>query len=210
MISKYELFLFDFDGTLFDTYESSVYVFEEAYKRKGIKINREEILGYTREPISLSYRKITGSLDGFEDFIKDINELVFSQKVTDMATMYEDTLPTLKYLKYHDKKIGIVTSNAKEHILDVLNKHGIAKYFDVIVGNKECPTPKPSPQPIYKALELLNFEDKEKVVYIGDALNDTIAAQNAGIKPVLLDRLDEFDDMSEDYKIIRSLNEIIG
>ena len=208
MINNYEVFLFDFDGTLFDTLESSIYVFEEAYRRQGYKIRHEDILGYTREPIPNSYERVTGSLDGYDEFIKSIDELVFSQKVVDMAKMYEDTERTLKTLKEQNKIVGIVTSNAKEHVLDVLRKHKIEKYFDIIVGNREASTPKPSPLPILTALKTLNYTEKEKVVYIGDALNDALAAVNAGVKPVLLDRLQEFKELSE-YKIIESLDEIV-
>ena len=207
MINQYDVFLFDFDGTLFDTLESSIYVFEEAYKNIGIKVNHDEVLGYTREPIPVSYKRLLGSMDGYADFIKDIDHLVMSQKVVDMAEIYEDTAGILKYLKENKKIVGIVTSNAKVHVIDVLNKFGLLSYFDVIVGNREAPNPKPSPEPILKALELLKYVDKEKVVYIGDSLNDALAAINAGVNPILLDRLHEFGDYKQ-YKIINSLDEI--
>ena len=56
MLKEYDIYLFDFDGTLFDTLESSIYVFEEAYRRIGVSIDRNKILGYTREPIPNSYK----------------------------------------------------------------------------------------------------------------------------------------------------------
>ena len=208
-MNSYEVFLFDFDGTLFDTLDSSIYVFEEAYRRMGVAIDRNEVLRLTREPISVSYKRIMGNMDNFDKFIEHINELVFSDKVTNMAVIYDDTKAVLNYLKDNKKIIGIVTSNAKDHLLDVLRRFNLENSFDVIVGNREASVPKPSPIPILKALELLDYKDKEKVVYIGDSLNDALAAVNAGVKPVLLDRLDEFGEL-EDYKIINSLNEIKG
>ncbi len=208
-MDNYEVFLFDFDGTLFDTLDSSIYVFEEAYRRMGVSIDRSSVLRLTREPISSSYKRIMGNMDNFDKFIEHINELVFSDKVTNMAVIYEDTKSIIKYLKDNEKIIGIVTSNAKDHLLDVLKRFDLENSFDVIVGNREASTPKPSPIPILKALELLDYKDKEKVVYIGDALNDALAAINAGVKPILLDRLHEFGEL-KDYKIINSLNEIIG
>ena len=207
MINQYDVFLFDFDGTLFDTLESSIYVFEEAYKNIGIQVNHDEVLGYTREPIPISYKRLLGSLDGYDKFIAHIDELIFSQKVLDLTEIYSDTAGILKYLKEQNKKVGIVTSNAKKHVEDVLNKFGLLSYFDVIVGNKEAPIPKPSPEPILKALELLNYSNKEKVVYIGDSLNDALAAVNAEVNPILLDRLNEFSDYKQ-YKLINSLDEI--
>ena len=207
MLNEFDIFLFDFDGTLFDTLESSIYVFEEAYKHIGIKVNHNEVLGYTREPIPNSYKRLVGSMDGYPSFIKDIDDLVHSQKVVDMTEIYSETAEILKFLKANKKIVGIVTSNSKKHVIDVLNKFGLTSYFDVIVGNKEAPNPKPSPEPILKALELLGEFNKEKVVYIGDALNDAIAATNAGVTPILLDRLDEFSEYKQ-YRIINNLKKI--
>lgn len=207
MLNEFDIFLFDFDGTLFDTLESSIYVFEEAYKHIGIKVNHDEVLGYTREPIPNSYKRLVGSMEGYPSFIKDIDDLVHSQKVVDMTKIYSETAEILKFLKANKKIVGIVTSNSKKHVIDILNKFGLASYFDVIVGNREAPNPKPSPEPILKALELLGEHNKEKVVYIGDALNDVIAATNTGITPILLDRLNEFSEYKQ-YRIINNLEKI--
>ena len=125
-----------------------------------------------------------------------------------MAEIYRDTAEILKLLKANKKTVGIVTSNAKDHVIDVLKRFDLVDYFDVIVGNKEAPTPKPSPEPILKALELLRIKDKNKVVYIGDSLNDALAAKNAKIKPILLDRLNEFRHI-EEYEVISSLEDIV-
>ena len=208
MLKDYDIYLFDFDGTLFDTLESSIYVFEEAYRRIGVSIDRDKILGYTREPIPNSYKRVMGSMDGYPAFIKSIDELVFSDKVTNMAEIYSDTASTIKELKKQGKVVGIVTSNAKSHIIDVLNRFDLTKDFDIIVGNREAPVPKPSPEPILKALELLTYKgNKNRVIYIGDSLNDAIAAKNAGISPLLIDRLNEFKESG--YPVIDSLDEII-
>lgn len=208
MLKNYDVFLFDFDGTLFDTLESSIYVFEEAYRRIGVTINREDILGYTREPIPVSYEKLMGSLDGYGEFIKDIDRLVFSQKVVDMTEIYEDTKRVIEALKKHNKIVGIVTSNSKLHVIDILKKFDMENDFDVIVGNKEASTPKPSPIPILTAIETLNLTcPKERIAYIGDAINDAIAATNAKVKPILLDRLNEFSYL--DYELIHNLDELV-
>ena len=43
-MQEFKLYLFDFDGTLFDTLPSSKYVFLMAYKNIGISIKEEDVL----------------------------------------------------------------------------------------------------------------------------------------------------------------------
>ena len=81
-------------------------------------------------------------------------------------------------------------------------------FFNVLVGNREAPNPKPNPEPILKALEMINYQgNKKEVCYVGDSLNDCLSAVKAGIVPILLDRSDEYADSS--YQRIKSLKELL-
>ena len=76
------------------------------------------------------------------------------------------------------------------------------------MGNREAPNPKPNPEPILTALEMIGYKgDKKDVCYVGDSLNDCLAASNAGVVPILLDRDDEYKDAP--YKRIKSLSELL-
>ena len=105
--------------------------------------------------------------------------------------------------------LGIVTSNNVPHVRDVLKKFDMqSDFFTVLVGNREAPNPKPSPEPILKALEMIHYQgDKKEVCYVGDSLNDCLSAVKAGITPILLDRHDEYQD--NQYLKIKSLKELL-
>ena len=208
-MQKFQLYLFDFDGTLFDTLPSSQYVFLMAYQKLGISFDNDEVVKWTREPLPISYKKLGAPKDKYYDFIKDIDKLVTSQKSTDLTNIYDDTYDTIIDLKMVEADLGIVTSNNAIHVRDVLRKFDMQKdFFNVIVGNREAPTPKPHPEPILKALEMIDYHgDKKDVCYVGDSLNDCLSAVNAGIVPILLDRNDEFQDVP--YQKIKSLKELI-
>ena len=208
-MQKFLLYLFDFDGTLFDTLPSSKYVFKKAYENIGINLDEEEVLGFTREPIPVSYARKGLPKEQYPAFIEDINTYVNSIESVNLTNIYDDTYDTVIDLRMDEADLGIVTSNHATHVRDVLKKFDMQKdFFSVIVGNKEAPTPKPSPEPILKALEMIGYKgDKKDVCYVGDSLNDCIASLKAGVVPILLDRNNEYKDAP--YLRIHSLKELL-
>lgn len=208
-MDKYNLYLFDFDGTLFDTLPSSKYVFKKAYENIGFTFNEDDVLGFTREPIPDSYKRIGAPKEKWRVFINYIEEYVRSQESVNLTDIFDDTYDTIIDLRMDEADLGIVTSNNVPHVRDVLKKFDMQKdFFKVLVGNQEAPNPKPSPEPILKALEMIGYRgDKKNVCYVGDSLNDCISAVNAGVVPILLDRNDEYQDAP--YKRIKSLSELL-
>ena len=208
-MEKYNLYLFDFDGTLFDTLPSSKYVFKKAYEKIGISLNEDDVLGFTREPIPDSYERIGAPKEQWRVFINYIEQYVNSQESINLTGIYDDTYDTIIDLRMQEADLGIVTSNNIPHVREILKKFDMQKdFFQVLVGNREAPNPKPSPEPILKALEMINYQgDKKDVCYVGDSLNDCLSAINAGIVPILLDRDDEYQGVP--YKRIKSLSELL-
>ena len=207
---KAQIYAFDFDGTLFDTLETSKYVFRKAYEFLGIKLNEEEVLQFTREPIPISYKRMNAPLEKYDAFMAQIEKyLNTTQESIDLTDIYDDTYDTIIDLRMDEADLGIVTSNNVPHVRDILRKFDMQKdFFTVLVGNREAPNPKPSPEPILKALEMINYKgDKKDVCYVGDSLNDCLSAVNAGVVPILLDRDDEYKDAP--YQTIKSLKELL-
>ena len=209
-MQKFQLYLFDFDGTLFNTLETSKYVFRKAYQFLGIPLNEDEVLQFTREPIPVSYKRMGAPIEKYDAFMAQIEKYLNTTKESiDLTDIYDDTYDTIIDLRMDEADLGIVTSNNVPHVRDILRKFDMQKdFFTVLVGNREAPNPKPSPEPILKALEMINFKgDKKDVCYVGDSLNDCLSAVNAGVVPILLDRNDEYKDAP--YLRIHSLNELL-
>ena len=209
-MQKFQLYLFDFDGTLFDTIETSKYVFRKAYEFLGMPLDEDEVLQFTREPIPVSYQRMGAPIEKYDAFMEQIEKYLNTTKESiDLTDIYDDTYDTIIDLRMDEADLGIVTSNNVPHVRDILRKFDMQKdFFTVLVGNREAPNPKPSPEPILKALEMIKYKgDKKDVCYVGDSLNDCIAAVNAGVVPILLDRNDEYKDAP--YLRIRSLSELL-
>ena len=128
-------------------------------------------------------------------FGDEIIRLLDDPDVLKATKAYDEVKEVLKELHNRGKKLGIVTSNNKKHVGDVLDFLGIDRnYFQIIVGNQETKKHKPNPDPILKAMELLGIDDKSKVTYVGDGLDDMRSAKNAEVTPILVDRLNEYKD----------------
>jgi pyrophosphatase PpaX len=84
-------------------------------------------------------------------------------------------------LKQHGKRLGLVTSKVRSGAIRGLRVANLESSFDVIVGADEVKNPKPHPEPVLIALDLLKARPEE-TVFIGDARYDIVCGHAAGVK----------------------------
>ena len=207
-MEEFDVYLFDFDGTLVDSHESLKEIFKRAYKAVGVDVSDDYIRRLMRVQLQQGYKELNAPQD--EDsialFASEIIRLLDEEEITKLVTNYDDVKQALYVLHSMGKKLAIVTSNNQKHVRDVLRHLDIDEnLFTVIVGNKETKRHKPYPDPVLKALELMNIST-DGVCYVGDGLDDMTSATSAGVYPILLDRLDEYGDSN--HVVIKTLEEL--
>ena len=208
-MKRYKLYLFDFDGTLLNTMAALEYVFTVGYEHVGMKFDPKDTVEFARIPLSEGYKRMNGKPENWQEFVDYIHKSLDFPKAIESNEPYEESLEFLKYLKDNKIHAGIVTSNKTTHVIDVLNVFNIPiDTFDVYMGNQEYKRFKPHPEPILMAIKATGRNYKlEDVVYVGDGMNDTLCANNAGVDAVLIDRIGEFPE-SDKYIRIRNLKEL--
>jgi putative hydrolase of the HAD superfamily len=112
----------------------------------------------------------------------------FCEEFMNFVRIDENAKSALK--KLHGKyKLGIVSNFAiPECVLKLLDKHGLAGFFDAVVVSGAVNRRKPSPEIFKKALEELGV-DAEEAVFVGDTVDaDIQGAKSLGMKTIFIER----------------------
>lgn len=179
-----EALLFDFDGVIVDSWDSTIDYFSETlnYFNYPTPQRKDFISLLGLKSIDITRGLLPKDVD--EQKLQEIHEYSkkMSLKYITHVKLIEKAITIIKQLK-KSYKIGLVTSRGKATAKILLKKFKLYSYFDVIIDREDIQNHKPHPEGIHAAMKKLNVS---KAVYIGDAKGDVEAARNAGIKSVLI------------------------
>lgn len=199
-------FIWDFDGTLFDTYPGMVHAFKLALVDEGINENEENILNYMKKSAQEAinhYQEFYGLGEDFVGRMKKYDKEIGLQKVRPFPYAEE-------ICKW------IVDCGARNHILthrgytthSLLKKFNMEELFIEIVTKNSGFKRKPDPEGYAYLIDKYKM-DKDKVLIVGDRELEILAAKAVGVKVCLYDtnKVEYFE--KPDY-IISSLEELKG
>ncbi len=174
--------IFDFDYTLGDTTGGIVAAFNYAFSEMGLPAQAtEDIKKTVGLTLHDSFRILTGNPDrDAADRFFDLFQIAAKKTLAPSASLYEHTMPTLEYFRRAGCRLGIVTSKHRHQIVDIFDKFGITKKFDVIIGAEDITNFKPDPEGLLSALHRLGVMRSE-ALYVGDSFVDGEAANRAGV-----------------------------
>jgi phosphoglycolate phosphatase len=176
--------IFDLDGTLVDSSIDICHAINYALEGLNVPaVTVPETISLIGEGIARLFEKITDIYNIHSDKELLVQRFLehYSAHLVDNTTVYPGVMDTLKALNGYHK---IVISNKREDLsVRVLERLGISKYLDLVVGSDTTPEKKPSPVPIRYVLSKFGISPEEAVI-IGDSNFDIEAGKAAGITTI--------------------------
>ncbi len=189
MNKKYELILFDLDGTLFDYDRAEEYALKKSMEYFGIdfntdfylekyrKINKEVWGEFERGETNLDELKLKRFRILFDifDIKQDIE--VFSKSYLDFIAeasfMIEGAEKIISAL-YREYKLALVTNGIYSTQYKRLSGSPLKNYFDVFVASERIGIAKPDPDFFSFVFKESEHSDKKTAVIVGDSLSSDI------------------------------------
>jgi HAD superfamily hydrolase (TIGR01509 family) len=170
--------LFDWDGTLIDSYHADSSAYLAMFKAMGIRWGIKEFEKNYSPNWYHVYRAAGLPRKSWEE---------------------ADRLWRAHYAKYQPKlisgarrvlaqlgdahRLGLVTSGDRDRVTRQLREFRLTTLFDARVCSGDTPRRKPHPEPLRMALRQMKL-DPAVCVYIGDAAQDVEMAQRAGVRAI--------------------------
>jgi pyrophosphatase PpaX len=178
---RFPVVLFDLDGTLVDSAAVILGSFHHATETVlRRRFPDEEILARVGGT-NLAHQMALLDPDRVDELVRvyrEHNDPQYSE-----LACFDGVLDVLSRLKSEGRRLGIVSAKRRPTIERVLLSAGMGEYFDAVVGSDDTERHKPEPEPILKALELLETVPAE-AAYVGDSPFDVVAARAARVYAV--------------------------
>lgn len=174
----YRHFIWDFDGTLFDTYPTMVRAVQQSLKEFGFDEDYETIMGLMKISVSHTmeqYKQKYGLDQEFRDLASNYRSKLEEQYIVPFTGAEEICAQIVQqgganYLYTHRGMSAV----------EFLKKFGLYRYFTDFIIHENGFERKPSPQAIQYLLQKHQLPHKQTIM-VGDRDIDILAGKNAGI-----------------------------
>jgi AHBA synthesis associated protein len=168
--------IFDLDGVIVDSF---------AVMREAFAIAYAEVVGDGPTPFE-EYRRHLGRY--FPDIMRIMNlplamEEPFvreSYRLADQVTVFDGVVELLLTLRVRGLRLAVATGKSGPRARSLLDRLGLLPFFAHVIGSDEVARPKPAPDIVRRALDLLDVP-AERAVMVGDAPTDLASAQGADV-----------------------------
>ena len=196
-MKKFDLVIFDLDGTLFDTKNSIISSVCIAAKNLGYRdLSEEDKKVFLGPPLDYSVPIVfKTNVEDTKRIIDEYRKVYFETEMY-KTKLYDGILDLLNKLKENNYKIALSTYKNQKCLKNLFDYFNITKYFDCLNGTLEHEDDKTNI--LRRSMQMTDCNDPEKVVMIGDTEHDLKAARKIGCYFVGMTYGFGYKDLSEE------------
>lgn len=184
-MKKYEVVLFDLDGTLTDPGEGITNSVAYALNKFGIEVeDKKQLYPFIGPPLHESFEKYYGFSPADAMKAVDCYREYYKVKGIFENYVYDGIKDVLKTLKQQGKCVCLATSKPEIYARQILEHFDLSQYFDYIAGANMDGTRTKKDEVIRYALSLCRPKNLSDVIMVGDREFDIIGAKNCGVDSI--------------------------
>jgi HAD superfamily hydrolase (TIGR01549 family) len=172
---KFKAILFDFDGTLLDSFPAHYEAFKVTLAHFDVEVTPEMY----KQTYSPNWFAVYEAFGIPPEKYEEADEIWLAEARKHKPQLFPQARPLLESLKCI-YSLGLVTSGSRARVLRDLTATGIRNLFQVVITGDDVSNPKPDPEGLVLALDRLALRP-EQALFVGDAREDYLMAQTAGV-----------------------------
>ena len=178
------LIIFDLDGTLVDSIEDITNALNFGFEEYGMPpLATAEVAGMVGEGSVRLVEKVIERNNLGADKRTVIKRFAdyYGSHIADYTKPYPGVSEALQEMAHCRK--AVVSNKLEVFSKETLDRLGLSKYFDIVVGGDGTPERKPSPIPVQHVLSTLGVKPEETII-VGDSEIDIKTGKAASVKTV--------------------------
>lgn len=188
---RYDLMLFDLDGTLVETAPEIGDAVNDCLQElghaavslthvrnwigHGIRELMVQAMSFVTGESAAQMREsaaLTHALLHFEEH--------YARRIGSTSSLYPQVRQTLQRLREQGVRLAVVTNKNARFTRATLDAHRLTPFFEVVVSGDSLPVKKPDPAGVNTCLEVFGVA-RERTLFVGDSSIDVATARAAGI-----------------------------
>lgn len=183
-VERFEAAFLDADGTLFDSSDSLFYCTAYAIRTHlGYEITRGDMIRGAGFPFEESLWRVA-QCDPREASNLRTHYIDYYHGNTHQISPFPGVAETLEAFKRAGLKTAIVSTRGLASLILLVQSNGFSELIDTIVGEDDVlelgRKLKPSPDPLYLAMERIGLYVPSRIAMVGDTDKDILAGKAAG------------------------------
>lgn len=179
---KYDIVLFDLDGTVSASAEGIRYCIERTIEKIGCKsFNTEDYTLYIGPPLLDTFKNHCGLSREEAARAAEIYRDFYDRKGKFINKPYDGIKEVLVCIKSAEAKVGVATSKYEKFAREITDYLGLTDYLDAVCGSGTDEKRKDKIDIIPYAVKKLGGKMTDKILMIGDTYFDARGARRLGV-----------------------------